>query len=109
MATAAAKGEHIALFDHDNLLLNTAIDVMVKAALKTSALCLTVAERGHNMPGTSHGTTRSAPSVNQSLPGKGGGAVQVSPTPDARNGPNLCVANCNLNKRVKPCQPRRPP
>ena len=39
-AIAAAKGEYIALFDHDDLLLNLAVEVMMEAALKTGAKIL---------------------------------------------------------------------
>ena len=39
-AIAAAKGEYIALFDHDDLLLEVAVEIMVEAALKTSAKVL---------------------------------------------------------------------
>ena len=39
-AIAAAKGEYIALFDHDDLLLDVAVEIMVEAALKTGAKIL---------------------------------------------------------------------
>ena len=39
-AIAAAKGEYIALFDHDDLLLDVAVEIMVEAALKTGARML---------------------------------------------------------------------
>ena len=39
-AIAVAKGEYIALFDHDDLLLDVAVEVMVEAALKTGAKVL---------------------------------------------------------------------
>ena len=39
-AIAAAKGEYIALFDHDDLLLDVAVEIMMEAALKTSAKML---------------------------------------------------------------------
>jgi len=39
-AIAAAKGEYIALFDHDDLLLDVAIEIMMEAALKTGAQLL---------------------------------------------------------------------
>ena len=37
IAIAAARGEYIALFDHDDLLLDVAVEVMVDAALRTGA------------------------------------------------------------------------
>ena len=39
-AIAAAKGEYIALFDHDDLLVDVAVEIMVEAALKTGAKVL---------------------------------------------------------------------
>ena len=39
-AFAAAKGELVAFFDHDDLLLDVALEVMVEAALKTGAKVL---------------------------------------------------------------------
>ena len=39
-AIAAAKGEYIALFDHDDLLLDVAVEIMIEAALKTGAKIL---------------------------------------------------------------------
>ncbi len=39
-AIAAAKGEYVALFDHDDLLLDVAVEIMVEAALKTGARLL---------------------------------------------------------------------
>lgn len=39
-AITAAKGEYIALFDHDDLLLDVAVEIMIEAALQTSALLL---------------------------------------------------------------------
>ena len=39
-AIAAAKGQYIALFDHDDLLLDVAVEVMMEAALKTGAKML---------------------------------------------------------------------
>lgn len=39
-AIAAARGEYIALFDHDDLLLDVAVEIMVEAALKTGARLL---------------------------------------------------------------------
>jgi GT2 family glycosyltransferase len=39
-AIAAAKGEYIALFDHDDLLLDVAVEIMMEAALKTGAKML---------------------------------------------------------------------
>ena len=39
-AIAAAKGEYIALFDHDDLLLDVAVEIMMEAALKTGAKIL---------------------------------------------------------------------
>ncbi len=39
-AIAAAKGEYIALFDHDDLLLDVAFEIMMEAALKTGARLL---------------------------------------------------------------------
>ena len=40
IAIRAARGEYVALFDHDDLLLDVAIDVMVDAALTTGAQVL---------------------------------------------------------------------
>ncbi len=39
-AITAAKGEYIALFDHDDLLLDVAVEIMMEAALKTGAKLL---------------------------------------------------------------------
>ncbi len=39
-AINAAKGEYIALFDHDDLLLDVAVEVMIETALRTSAKVL---------------------------------------------------------------------
>lgn len=39
-AIAAAKGEYIALFDHDDLLLDVAVEIMMEAAFKTGAKML---------------------------------------------------------------------
>ncbi len=39
-AITAAKGEYIALFDHDDLLLDVAVEIMMEAALKTGAKIL---------------------------------------------------------------------
>ena len=39
-AIATAKGEYIALFDHDDMLLDVAVEIMVEAALKTGAKML---------------------------------------------------------------------
>ena len=39
-AIAAAKGEYIALFDHDDLLLDVAVEIMIEAAIKTGAKML---------------------------------------------------------------------
>jgi len=39
-AITAAKGEYIALFDHDDLLLDLAVEIMMEAALKTGAKML---------------------------------------------------------------------
>lgn len=40
IAIQAARGDYIALFDHDDLLLNVALEVMVEAALVTGAKLL---------------------------------------------------------------------
>jgi len=39
-AIAAAKGEYVALFDHDDLLLNVAVEIMMEAAVETGARVL---------------------------------------------------------------------
>ena len=39
-AIAAAKGDYIALFDHDDLLLDVAVEIMMESALKTGAKIL---------------------------------------------------------------------
>lgn len=39
-AIAAARGEYVALFDHDDMLLDVALDVMVDASLRTGAKVL---------------------------------------------------------------------
>ena len=43
-ATAAAKGEYTALFDHGDLLLDVAVEIMAEAALETGAKVLCSAE-----------------------------------------------------------------
>ena len=40
IAIAAARGDYVALFDHDDLLLDVAVEVMVDAALRTGAAML---------------------------------------------------------------------